>query len=281
MENLTKQQLVLTGILVSFVTSIATGIVTVSLLEQAPKGVTQTINRVVERTIERVVTEPAQSNAASPIITRETVVVSADDRVAEAIEKNAGSVVKIYGTPSIGAPAEFVGLGIIAAKEGFIATDASLLLIPRTAYFVELSSGKRIDATEIKGLAGRVGFLKTTSQDTFTAALFTDSDAIKLGQAVVAIGGRDDLSVAEGIVARLVRIKDESAAPLAAAGEAKILYSIETTISPKDTVTGGPIVNLSGDIVALSATLAGEPVNVPANTVLKVLKAAQGAVGTN
>ena len=54
MEQLTKQQIVLVTLLVGFVTSITTGIVTVSLMNQSPKGVSQTITQVVERTIERV-----------------------------------------------------------------------------------------------------------------------------------------------------------------------------------------------------------------------------------
>ena len=51
MEHLTKQQIILLTLLVSFVTSIATGIVTVSLINQAPANTTNTIERVIENTV--------------------------------------------------------------------------------------------------------------------------------------------------------------------------------------------------------------------------------------
>jgi len=54
LEQLNKSQIVLLTMLVSFVTSIATGIVTVSLIEEAPTDVTRVIQRVVERTVETV-----------------------------------------------------------------------------------------------------------------------------------------------------------------------------------------------------------------------------------
>jgi len=54
-QDLNKSQLILLALLISFVTSIASAIATVSLLEQAPAPVTQTINRVVQQTIEKIV----------------------------------------------------------------------------------------------------------------------------------------------------------------------------------------------------------------------------------
>src|SRR4029077_18213268 len=51
-EKLTKSQIVLLTLLVSFVTSIATGIVTVSLMDQAPPAIAQSVSRIVEHTVE-------------------------------------------------------------------------------------------------------------------------------------------------------------------------------------------------------------------------------------
>jgi hypothetical protein len=57
-DDLSKSQLLLLTLLVNFVMSIATGIVTVSLLDQAPQTVTQTVNRIIEHTVETVTTPP-------------------------------------------------------------------------------------------------------------------------------------------------------------------------------------------------------------------------------
>jgi len=55
LKELNKSQLILLAILLSFVTSIATGITTVTLMQQAPSSVTVPINRIVKQTVEKIV----------------------------------------------------------------------------------------------------------------------------------------------------------------------------------------------------------------------------------
>jgi len=58
---MTKHQLVLLVLLVSFITALVTGIVTVTLINQAPQPITQTIQRVIEKTI-GALPEPLQKD---------------------------------------------------------------------------------------------------------------------------------------------------------------------------------------------------------------------------
>ena len=79
LEKLNKSQIVLLTLLVSFMTSIATGIVTVSLMQQAPPEITETVSRVVEHTVEKVV--PGQTAAVAVPQTIKTVVVKESDLI--------------------------------------------------------------------------------------------------------------------------------------------------------------------------------------------------------
>lgn len=67
-NELNKKQLILLTLLITFVVSIATGIVTVSLMKQMPTSVPQTINNIIQRTIEKVSTPtPEVSNIPKDI----------------------------------------------------------------------------------------------------------------------------------------------------------------------------------------------------------------------
>ncbi len=94
LNSLTNNQIVLLTLLVSFVTSIATGIVTVTLLEQAPQGVTQTINRVVEHTIETVV----PTGIKETLIQERVVIKDQEEFVVNAVARTQESFARILTT---------------------------------------------------------------------------------------------------------------------------------------------------------------------------------------
>ncbi|KKU67421.1 MAG: hypothetical protein UX89_C0015G0012 [Parcubacteria group bacterium GW2011_GWA2_47_16] len=298
MEQLTKQQIVLVTLLVSFVTSIATGIVTVALMDQAPPGVTQTINRVVERTIEKVVPVPNQQTAA--VVTKETIVVKEDDLVVEAVEKNSKSVVSIVvGVGEGESKAEnFVGNGLIVAKDGLIATDASIIApsidevgnLPPQTFKVVLYDGTTLPVTvfpsdTVSGIVlFRPVFTEKTKLTVFIPAKLADASSLKLGQTIIALGG-EKVSVATGIVSNLSDVPsastsatDATSTPATSSRNSHRL--IQTDINSVGKTFGSIIVNLSGDVVGIRTVSAGTATNVflPASLISSAI--AQSAVST-
>lgn len=258
MEGLTKQQLTLLALLVSFVTSMATGIVTVALMQHAPPAITQTINRVVERTVERVVPATADTQKAA-IVTKETVVVRSDDLAVAAIEKNTKSIVRIKRVEGAGDKREekLVGLGFILSKNGAVVADISVLArhfddygtpIPRS--FLGTLFDNSVVELRVVGYDDTAGVSLLTVQPTEGGALpdllpatLGNSDQLKLGQTVISLGGETDNAVATGIIANLER-KD---APL------QTVEAITTDREAASTLSGTVLMNLSGDIIGMNA----------------------------
>jgi len=68
-KDLNKSQLILLAILLSFVTSIATGITTVTLMQQAPASFTVPVTRIVRETVEKIV--PAEGTKTQALSAEE------------------------------------------------------------------------------------------------------------------------------------------------------------------------------------------------------------------
>jgi S1-C subfamily serine protease len=259
MEKLTKQQIVLVTLLVSFVTSIATGIVTVALMDQAPPGVTQTINRIVERTIEKVVTPPENTNSAA-VITKETIIVSEDDKVVESVDKNKNSIVRIYtDSKNSGDVAQntFIGLGTIVSKEGLIATGD--VFADRSGKYLVTQDNNKFYNVKIlsKEDDDKIYFLKIVQDEKnpviFTPVVFSDSNNLKLGQTIIAWGGYNQNSVSTGIISSLdIQGQNNTSAT---STEAKEIVAMNTNINLADTASGGPLLNLSGEVVGIRVSI--------------------------
>ncbi|MEK7614446.1 MAG: trypsin-like peptidase domain-containing protein [Patescibacteria group bacterium] len=259
MEHLNKTQIILLAVLVSFVSSIATGIVTVTLMQQTPANkVTETINRVVEKTIEKII--PVKG----PTVT-ETKIVKEEDLVVLAIEKNSKGLVKITSSES----ADISGNGIILTEDGFIATDINVASIPDIVYQAEGSDGKFFRLNRILNKSG-VTIFKVVPKDKEVIKLgsvsLADSEKVKVGQTMISLG--DTASI--GIVSGLSYSKPDSNATTTP----KTISSINTSTNQKDSV-GSAVMNLDGDVIGMVVVRGGVRVTVPSNIINDVFLEAQ------
>lgn len=229
LEDLSKSQLLLLTILVNFITSIATGIVTVSLLDEAPPTITQTVNRIVERTVETVA---PQSQTASVITREKTIIVKEEDLVISAIAAQA---------------ARTVSLRVGHADANPFATGAYL---PKARATVTLGSGagaKEVvvvfpDGSSVAASLVRAedgvelyGFSDTAKLPDVSFPALVPTRNLRAGQSVYAIAG--DGSAVTGIISLV--------------GTDKVRTNL--SVVP----VGSAVVNSSGDVVGLATAVAG------------------------
>jgi hypothetical protein len=234
LEHLTKHQIVLLTLLVSFMTSIATGIVTVSLMDQAPPGVTKTINQIVEHTIQTVV--PAQGVTAASATTVKTIVIKNDDLAAQSIGSVQKAVVRIVGKGDD----QLVARGVIIDAKGMALTDKSALDASAfNDYEAILASGERVPVTVPKGqsASSSVELIQVVvgTSTGFAAAPLAAEGKLQLGQSVIRIGGTGTDIVGEGIIAALP-VKNSS--------------EVEATVT--SATPGSIIMTLFGEIVGIA-----------------------------
>jgi len=259
-EELNKSQIVLLTLLVSFVTSIATGIVTVSLMNQAPPTVTQTINRVVERTVERVV--PQETQTATVITKERTVIVKESELIAQAVDRAAPSIGEVYSLASEEKTAEFLSRAVVAAPGVAFAIITGAKKDDK--YTIYLSNGTTTQATVTalgaKGVTA-LSFTESTTNPITPAAFVTT--APKLGQTVIALTGTTKIKVASGIVTGF------STTESVKEGETAPAQLFETSMSVDSLVAGSSITNTDGAILGLSIGTTAQV--VPSSSVLSLL----------
>lgn len=183
-----------------------------------------------------------------------------------AVRKAKASVVNILGlsksvptVPSFGVSisvpvnTEISGTGIILEANGLIVTNNHVVEDLNMDYWVILADGKRFPA---KVLAldkfDDVAFIKIESSG-LTPAVLGDSDALETGQTVFAIGnslGRYQNSVTRGVVSALGRALSE------ADGSAPRIHNlIQTDAAISNGNSGGPLINLAGEVVGLNTLM--------------------------
>lgn len=226
LEELSKSQLILLTILVSFVVSIATGILTVSLLDQAPPIVAKTVNQIVDHTIETVA-------AAAPVVAAPTPSApapSTQDLVTGALAAAAARTVAIYAA-STGTSTPVIAVGTYLPGSRAVAT-ASLAALPQEA-LIGFADGSYVAASLAHSGGGIAiyGFGDKTELPAGSSPTLLPAKSLKLGETVLALSS--DGSAETGIVSQVGK------------------NTVHTTLA--DTSAGPAAVDLSGNIIGILA----------------------------
>ena len=244
-KDLNKSQLILLAVLLSFVTSLATGITTVTLMQQAPASFTAPVNRVIKQTIEKIQQVEGKT-------TVQTVIIKEEDLVVDAIAKNKSSVFSVNGeiTNDTGEIVEnSIGYGLAVSNDGIIVVDGALAR-DKGVYYLKNNSGKFKADFMLVDKAG-FSFLKIgapldeKNKLTFTVPTFGDLDKMKIGQKVLILGSNISSFIFDG--------------------------NKEFKVSITRPNTGSPVLNLDGEVLGI-ALWSLEKSFIPIKTITDALK---------
>lgn len=236
-EDLSKTQLLLLTILVNFITAIATAVMTVSLLDQAPPTITQTVNRIVERTVETAAQTPLPG-----IITKETTVIIKDeDLLSAAISADAARTVLIYKGATT-TPVLAVGTYLPDKRAVVTATGAAL---PKEAT-IAFANGTTAEASISKPGATLTiyGFSDGAALPSVATPDLIKSADLKQGQTLIALS-RDGSAItgiiskvdADGVKTNVVGIPAGAAAVSIEGDLIGIATGVAGVFAPTDRIT--------------------------------------------
>ena len=195
-KDLNKAQLILLAVLLSFVTSIATGITTVTLMQQASPSFTVPVNRIIKQTVEKIQQVEGKT---------QTVVIKEEDLVVDAIAKNKSDVFVLTkdGYDLDGNSAEIsAGRAFAISSDGIVVADAKLA--PENGvYYLKNESGK-FKANFLSANSAGFSFLKVgdpidaKDKIVFSVPALGDLSKMKIGQKILVLGNTISSSIFEG-----------------------------------------------------------------------------------
>jgi S1-C subfamily serine protease len=162
------------------------------------------------------------------------------------------------------------GTGFIIKSDGYVLTNKHVVYDDKADYTVLLSDGSQKQASAVYRSPGMdIALLKIEGKG-YRAASFGNSDSLKLGQTVVAIGnalGEYNNSVSIGVISGL----DRSITASGPSGVQTLSGVIQTDASINPGNSGGPLIDLNGQVVGVNvATVIGSnniSFSIPVNSV--------------
>ena len=291
MDNLTKTQLILLVLLVSFVTSLVTGIVSVSLVSQNALSPIQTISRVIEK-----VSEPQQT----PVI--QNALPSEEELIVRLVKNVSPAVVSVVAARDIPVIEQYFinlfgdneflipqyrqkgterrqissGTGFFVSADGLIVTNRHVVEDAAADYSVVTNDGKKIAVKVLARDPVRdIAVLKVEGTKHAFIPL-GNSDGLNVGQTVVAIGnalGEFQNTVSVGVISGLRRTVVASGL---SSGPEILSQVIQTDAAINPGNSGGPLLDLAGRVIGINVAMAQGAENIgfslPVNMVRKAVE---------
>jgi serine protease Do len=161
-----------------------------------------------------------------------------------------------------------LGSGFIIDKDGYIVTN-NHVIADADEIKVKLNSGKEYDAKIIgRDPSTDIALIKIKADSNYSVATLGDSDALKVGEWVVAIGSPFGLehTVTAGIVSAKGRV--------IGSGPYDDFIQTDASINPGN--SGGPLINMKGNVVGINTAIiaSGQGIGfaVPVNMAKGVIK---------
>lgn len=167
------------------------------------------------------------------------------------------------------------GTGFLVSQDGYILTNRHVVADPAATYTALLSDGMQKEGTVIfRDAQNDLAIMKIDGAN-FRAAPLGNSDALKLGQTVIAIGnalGAYNNSVSVGIISGMNRALQ--------ANDGTRLVKLENVLQTDAAInpgnSGGPLITLSGEVIGVNvATVIGSSnisFSIPINAAKEIVK---------
>jgi putative serine protease PepD len=177
----------------------------------------------------------------------------APDSVAGVAERVLPSVVSISTTSRAGSG---TGSGFFIRSDGFILTNNHVISDAATAngrITVKLNNGKRFSARVVGRNASYDLAVLKINVNSAPALQFGDSDAIQVGDNVIAIGS--PLGLSGTVTAGIISAKNR-AVTTGGEDETSFINALQTDAAINPGNSGGPLVNMSGAVVGVNSAIA-------------------------
>lgn len=226
--------------------------------------------------------QSVKDNALSTKTTAGQVqVVSSESQLIAKIAKDVGqSVVSVNVTSQTSSSDIFgfvvpqqqsaAGTGFIISSSGIIVTNRHVVPDGTDQVSVTLSDGTKYDNVQVIGRTASdstldVAFLKITDLKgkTLTPVTLGDSSKIQVGDKVVAIGnalGQFQNTVTSGIISGFGR--EVTAGDSSGSSAENLTDLIQTDAAINEGNSGGPLVDMNGDVIGINTAVAGNANNI-------------------